>query len=83
MNAKVDIIMELNMPSLIDQTHARPNTGRSLKAALASGPDSLSQREWRATHGIKESEQIKLVRIAHVRYQHPDLEKATIFLKGE
>lgn len=37
--------------------------------------------EWRKREGIDPSQQIKLVKLAHMRYQHPDLSEITQFLR--
>jgi hypothetical protein len=37
---------------------------------------------WRARNNIDVTRQIKLVKISHMRYQHPDLEEITRFLEG-
>lgn len=67
---------------LPDQVHLKSNIGRSLNAALAAGPNAESQQAWRERQNIDTTKQIKLVRICHVRYQHPELEKITVFLQG-
>jgi hypothetical protein len=37
--------------------------------------------EWRIKTGIDQARQIRLVRLVHMRYQHPDLAAITIFLR--
>jgi hypothetical protein len=48
----------------------------------AVGPDSESKREWQKKRGIDPSKQVRIVKLNHMRYQHPDLNKITTFLRG-
>ena len=48
----------------------------------AIGEDCESKREWQKKRGIDTSKQVRLVKLSHMRYQHPDLNKATTFLRG-
>lgn len=65
------------------ETSLLGNHGQSLDASAAAGANSEEQRAWQKRKNIDPKEQIKLVRISHVRYQHPDLEKILVFLKGQ
>lgn len=65
------------------ETSLLGNHGQSLDASAAAGANSEEQRAWQKRKNIDPKEQIKLVRISHVRYQHPDLDKILIFLKGQ
>ncbi|KAJ6023496.1 uncharacterized protein N7446_013859 [Penicillium canescens] len=57
------------------------NHGASVADIIAIGPESESVQAWRERCGIKTESQIRLVKLAHMRYQHPDLEEITIFLQ--
>jgi hypothetical protein len=59
-----------------------PNRGQSLRDVDAVGPDAEDKREWQKKRGIDRSKQVKLVKLSHMRYQHPDLNKITTFLRG-
>lgn len=48
----------------------------------AIGPDSESVTAWRERCGINPENQVRLVKLAHMRYQHPDLDQITVFLQG-
>lgn len=50
-----------------------------IENSSSAGCPSLS--EWRKSRGIDPSSQIKLVKLAHMRYQHPDLKQITTFLR--
>lgn len=58
-----------------------PNSGASIDDVTAIGPESKPLTEWQTSVGINASKQIKLVKLAHMRYQHPDLAEITTFLK--
>ncbi|EHY58456.1 hypothetical protein HRR83_007174 [Exophiala dermatitidis] len=58
-----------------------PNRGASVPDVEAIGPNSVSKREWQKQHGIDPSKQVKIVKLSHMRYQHPDLNKITTFLR--
>ncbi|KAK5683712.1 hypothetical protein LTR17_027260 [Elasticomyces elasticus] len=59
----------------------RPNAGATLPDVQAIGDDSELLFSWQQQNGIDPADQIKLVKLAHMRYQHPDLDKITIFLQ--
>ena len=40
-----------------------------------------SAADWRKRCGIDKSQQIRIVKLAHMRYQHPDLETITTFMR--
>jgi hypothetical protein len=50
---------------------------------IAVGPESCSKASWRKANGVEASKQIRLVKLAHMRYQHPDLQQITNFLRGK
>lgn len=60
-----------------------PNAGTSLQDREAEGRGETGEliSEWQKRKGIDKSKQIKIVKISHMRYQHPDLPKITKFLK--
>jgi hypothetical protein len=57
-----------------------PNHGSAVPDIEATD-DCEPADVWRARSGIDPSKQIKLVKLAHMRYQHPDLHEITTFLK--
>ena len=59
-----------------------PNRGVSEQDLRAISSDRLGISEWTKRSGIDTSRQIRLVKISHMRYQHPDLAKLTQFLRG-
>jgi hypothetical protein len=58
-----------------------PNRGASVPDTQAIGPDREDKETWRQRHGISRSSQVKLTKLAHMRYQHPDLNVITTFLR--
>ncbi|KAK4998063.1 hypothetical protein LTR66_002645 [Elasticomyces elasticus] len=69
---------------LIDGENGReqsPNRGRSVPDTQALGPERASLSEWQKNQGIDTAKQIRIVKLAHMRYQHPDLPKITTFLR--
>ena len=46
----------------------------------ALGQNTESIHQWRQTNNIDPSKQIRLVKLSHMRYQHPDLDEITTFL---
>jgi hypothetical protein len=60
-----------------------PNRGASVPDYVAIGPESESQESWRKANDIDKTKQIKIVKLAHMRYQHPDLQQITTFLRGK
>ncbi|KAJ6150285.1 hypothetical protein N7471_001484 [Penicillium samsonianum] len=57
------------------------NCGASIEDVVAIGPESESIVAWRERCGIRTDSQIRLVKLAHMRYQHPDLDEITVFLQ--
>jgi hypothetical protein len=45
-----------------------------------SGWERMPQAAWKAQQGIDETAQIRLVRLSHMRYQHPDFKPISEFL---
>ncbi|OAQ99504.1 hypothetical protein LLEC1_01700 [Akanthomyces lecanii] len=56
------------------------NTGASVRDTDVIGPEGVSITTWRHSRGIDTAKQIKLVKLTHMRYQHPDLDTITAFL---
>lgn len=84
------MLQEFN-PSLLDassKTNDRasrevsPNRGASVKDIEATGPEQEALGVWRTREGIDPENQIKIVKVAHMRYRHPDLEEITTFMRG-
>ncbi|KAJ5352470.1 hypothetical protein N7452_001444, partial [Penicillium brevicompactum] len=55
--------------------------GASVADIVAIGPESETVQAWRERCGIETNSQIRLVKLAHMRYQHPDLQEITVFLQ--
>ncbi|KAK3722462.1 hypothetical protein LTR37_002454 [Vermiconidia calcicola] len=58
-----------------------PNTGASVLDKETMGDRQESPSQWQKKVGIDTSKQVKIVKVAHMRYQHPDLPTITKFLK--
>lgn len=56
------------------------NNGRTIPDVEAIGPDSEPLHSWQQRNNIDTAKQVKLVKLAHMRYQHPDLQTITKFL---
>lgn len=52
-----------------------------MKDVEAIGHERETITAWRQRSGIDPSKQIRLVRLVHMRYQHPDLSQITTFLR--
>ncbi|KAK5136531.1 hypothetical protein LTR08_002875 [Meristemomyces frigidus] len=59
----------------------KPNVGASITDIDAIGPNSEPLPSWQKRNNIDPARQVRLVKLAHMRYQHPDLPKITTFLK--
>lgn len=59
----------------------KPNHGATIPDIQAIGDNSIPLSEWYQRNNIDTTAQIKLVKLAHMRYQHPDLPTITKFLK--
>jgi hypothetical protein len=60
-----------------------PNRGQSKPDVEAISDVRMTIDEWRNKVGIDPSQQIRLVKMSHMRYQHPDLAILAKFLKGD
>jgi hypothetical protein len=58
----------------------KPNVGRTVPDVEAIGPEAEPLSSWQQKNNVDLSKQIRLVKIAHMRYQHPDLPTITKFL---
>lgn len=58
-----------------------PARGASIPQERAIPPIRLPLRQWQSSQNIDLAAQIKLTRISHMRYQHPDLTEITTFLR--
>lgn len=56
------------------------NSGASLEDIKAIGAGGQNTREWQESRGIDRAQQVSLRKLAHMRYQHPDLDVITTFL---
>ena len=59
----------------------KPNSGASVLDQEATGERHEVLSEWQKQQGIDTSKQVKIVKVAHMRYQHPDMPTITKFLK--
>lgn len=61
----------------------KPNSGVSIPDVEDKAKEAYSQplSEWQKRNNIDPSKQVKLVKLAHMRYQHPDISTITKFLK--
>lgn len=60
-----------------------PNRGVSLPDFQAIGPEKEPKTAWRELRGIDQSKQVRITKLSHMRYQHPNLAEFTVFLRGE
>lgn len=69
----------------VTQEAARPSSPAPNHGTHVADVDSMDYNEpvatWRQRTGIDPSKQIKLVKLVHMRYQHPDLDVITTFLR--
>ncbi|RHZ54842.1 trihydroxytoluene oxygenase [Aspergillus thermomutatus] len=63
------------------QAESQPCHGASVPDVVAIGEEQESLAKWKEQCGIKTEKQIRLVKLAHMRYQHPDLDAITVFLQ--
>ena len=63
------------------KTDVKPNQGASIPDDVAKRDESESLASWQQRNNIDPTKQIKLVKLVHMRYQHPDLATITTFLK--
>lgn len=58
------------------------NQGAAVPDLIAVGHQQEDVQTWRARNKIDSANQVKLVKLSHMRYQHPDLEQIGQFLAG-
>ncbi|KAK3630521.1 hypothetical protein LTR56_017440 [Elasticomyces elasticus] len=78
----VDRPVTLDANNALETPHgvAHPNVGKSIPDIEAIGDDSEPLTQWQKRNSIDPTNQVKLVRLSHMRYQHPDLDEITTFL---
>ena len=59
-----------------------PNRREAIEDFIVGADGCVKQQEFRETFNIDASKQIRVERLAFVRYKHPDLEYISIFLRG-
>ena len=57
-----------------------PNSGQSVEDYVID-EDSITQDALRQTFEIDASKQVRLIKLAFVKYQHPDLQEITKYLQ--
>lgn len=79
----VDRPVTVDATGILQTPHGevRPNVGKSIPDVEAIGGDSEPLIAWQKRKNIDPSRQIKMVRLVHMRYQHPDLDAITTFLQ--
>ncbi|KAI9757729.1 MAG: hypothetical protein M4579_003354 [Chaenotheca gracillima] len=71
-------------PTVVTDTASRetsPNRGANVPDITAIGPEREAIKSWQERNQIDPSKQIRLVKLVHMRYQHPDLALITKFLR--
>lgn len=64
-------------------TAPKPNRGGPVSDLVSNGPGRRqSLAEWKKQRNYDKTKQIRLVKLAHMRYRHPDLDLITEFLQG-
>ena len=71
-----------NIQSNLSSRETSPNRGESKADVKAISADRQAIKEWVEKAGIDTSKQIRLVKISHMRYQHPDLGVLNKFMRG-
>lgn len=64
-----------------NSVEVKPNQGATVPDVQAIGPNCVSLQEWYKNNNVDLAKRVKLVKLAHMRYQHPDLPTITKFLK--
>lgn len=64
-----------------DNSSFTPNHGASIPDEEAIGKDSQPLSTWQKANNIDVDKQIKLVKLVHMRYQHPDFPTITKFFR--
>jgi len=74
-------LIRLTRASKAQSREPSPNRGASVPELEAIPQHRESQAAWRERNGIDAAKQIRLVKVAHMRYRHPDLSLITTFLR--
>lgn len=61
----------------------KPNSGAAVSDIVANGDDNESQTAWINKQDIDTDKRIKLTKLSHMRYQHPNLDEINQFLIGK
>ena len=64
------------------RSNTKPNSGAAVLDKYANGDDFETQAAWMETRQIQRDSRVRLKRLSHVRYQHPDLDEIDAFLNG-
>lgn len=64
------------------ESKTKPNSGAAVLDKYANGDDFESQSEWYEKRQIQRDNRIRLKKLSHVRYQHPNLDEIDSFLTG-
>ena len=59
------------------------NVGAALRDIEAVGDDRTSQADWLKERKIDPDARIRLTKVSHMRYQHPDLDELNRFMLGK
>ena len=59
------------------------NVGAALRDIEAVGDDRGSQADWLKDRKIDPDARIRLTKLSHMRYQHPDLDEIHRFMLGK
>lgn len=66
----------------MSETSVKPNHGATVPDVVAVGDEQESQSSWLKKNNIKPEDRIRLVKLSHMRYQHPDLDEIHRFMTG-
>ncbi|CEO59882.1 Putative Trihydroxytoluene oxygenase [Penicillium brasilianum] len=78
---QTDLRLNIGFVSAYPIAMVQPNHGASVPDIVAMGSEGENVTQWQERCGIKKENQIRLVKLAHMRYQHPDLDQITTFLE--
>lgn len=63
-------------------SNVHPNRGATVPDTVAVGKSRQSQSDWLVCHNISTKDRIRLKKLSHMRYQHPELDEIERFLIG-
>lgn len=81
MDQKYSEVLEAKVKGRVPFVEIHPNSGQSVTDIEAIGDKAEPLISWQRRNRIDTGKQIKLVKLAHMRYQHPDLVTLAIFLR--